>query len=79
VCNKITLRELLTVKKAVFTAMGAGGKTLRSRTTAYLCNECLPKDEDYQREAFTGAPGMKSEPLERVRAAQRKAEGETEK
>lgn len=76
VCNRETLRELLTAKKVVFSVMGAGGKVLRSRTIGHLCNECIEKDEHYNLEAFKSAPGMKSEPLERVRAIQAKAAGE---
>lgn len=71
-CGRETLRDLLTVMKVVFTEMGQGGKILRSRTVGWLCDECVEKNDYWNLQAFTSAPGMKSEPLERVRAAQRK-------
>lgn len=67
VCCQITLKSLLVVKKAVFQPLGSGAKIIKSRTISWLCNECVEKDEDYQREAFD-APGHKSAPLERVRS-----------
>lgn len=67
-CNQVTLKELLTVKKVVFSPIGAGTKITKSRTIAWLCNECIELDEDWQREAFSGSPGHKSPALERVRA-----------
>jgi hypothetical protein len=73
VCQRETLRDLLTAKKISFTTMGAGAKTLRTRTVAWLCDECILVDEDYTREAYSGAPGMQSPALERVRAAEGKA------
>jgi hypothetical protein len=69
VCNQITLRDLLVVKKVVFQPLGAGTKILKSRTVSWLCDECVELDEDYKREAFNG-PSHKSPSLERVRAAQ---------
>lgn len=74
-CGRETLRELLTVKKVVFAAMGAGGKIVKSRTLGYLCDECIKNDPEYQLEAYKSAPGMKSEPLERVRAMKAKSRG----
>lgn len=41
-------REKLTAKSAVFKTVGAHGRTLRSRTTAWLCNECLLEDPEFQ-------------------------------
>lgn len=70
-CGKITLRDILVVKSVVFKNMGAGANTLKSTTTEWLCDECLELDEDYQRPPFR-SPGMKSTPLERVRAAEAK-------
>jgi len=70
VCLRKTLRELLTAKKIAFTTMGAGAKTLRTRTVGWLCDECIEVDEDYIRPAYSGAPGMQSPALERVRAAE---------
>lgn len=71
-CGRHTERELLTVKKVVFTVMGAGGKVLKSRTVAWLCDECVEKDPEYTSEPYANAPGLKSPALERVRAAEEK-------
>lgn len=68
-CGKTCLRDLLVVKKIVFAKLGAGGKTVRSRTKVWLCPDCLEVDPDYKTQAFD-APGMKSGPLERVRELQ---------
>ena len=45
-------RAQLVVKKALFTEMGVGAKTLRARVTDWLCPKCLRDDPDYQREKF---------------------------
>jgi hypothetical protein len=64
------MRELLTAVKVHFTALGPGAKVLRSRTVAWKCDDCLKVDPYYNLPAFSGAPGMKSESLERVREAE---------
>ena len=51
-CNISTKRELLTVKKAVFTEVGMYAKTIRSRTTDWLCPNCVATDPDYNRETI---------------------------
>ena len=45
-------RELLTVKKVVFLEMGEGGRTVKSRVTAWLCPTCTATDPDWNREKF---------------------------
>lgn len=60
-------------KKVDFITLGTPRKVVVSRTLDWLCQDCLQKDEHFNLEAFQ-SPGMKSEPLEQVRAAQ-KAEG----
>lgn len=67
-CKQVTLKKLLYAKKVVFSPIGAGTKIIKSRTVAWLCNECIELDPDYQREAFNKSPGLKSPALERVRA-----------
>lgn len=52
-CKRNTPREDLTVKKAMFTEMGEGARTIRSRVVDWLCPLCLTKDTDYQREKFS--------------------------
>lgn len=70
VCGLECERDVLVVKKINFAAMGAGGKVVRSRTKAWLCDTCLPKDPDWNAEPYSSAPGLKSAALERVRAAE---------
>jgi hypothetical protein len=53
--------------KVQFTEMGAGAKVLRSRTLAWLCDECIEKEPAYNLPPHQGAPGMLSPALERVR------------
>lgn len=50
-CGKPTRRDLLTVKKVLFTGMGAGAKTTRARVVAWLCVDCTKRDEDWNRPA----------------------------
>lgn len=60
-CGKVTDRDKLTVKKAVFTDMGTRARTHKSRVTDHLCPPCLSKDLDWNREAFS-EPEMKVMP-----------------
>jgi hypothetical protein len=46
-CGKHTARKMLTVKKILFTSMGAGSTTTRSRVQAWLCPPCVQKDPDW--------------------------------
>lgn len=46
-CGKPTRRSMLTVKKILFTSMGAGSTTTRARVKQWLCPECTKKDEDW--------------------------------
>ena len=69
-CQRETLRNLLIAVKVQFTPLGPGARVLRSRTISWLCNECIEENEYWNLPAFSGAPGMKSAPLERVRAAE---------
>lgn len=46
-CGKLTARSLLTVKKILFTGMGAGAKTDRARVRAWLCLPCVKEDQDW--------------------------------
>jgi hypothetical protein len=52
-CQTPTPRNELTVKKAVFTEMGEGPSTLRSRVVDWLCGMCLKEDHDFNREKFS--------------------------
>lgn len=63
-CGADTVRNLLTVKKAVFLEMGEGGRTLRSRVTDWLCPECVAKDADWNRPKF--APPRTIKPINKV-------------
>jgi hypothetical protein len=52
-CKNPTKREELTVKKALFTEMGEGARSLRSRVVDWLCDSCLKQDTDFNREKFS--------------------------
>lgn len=59
-CGKPTVRSLLTVKKVLFTGMGAGASTTRARVVGWFCPPCVKKDSDWNRPAHV-------QPSERVR------------
>ena len=65
-CGKLCSPELLTIKRATFSARTASSKIIRSRVMAWLCESCLAIDPDWNRRAYS-SPGMTSEALERVR------------
>jgi len=48
-CGNATARSMLTVKKVLFTGMGAGAKTNRARVVAWLCPTCTKNDPDWNR------------------------------
>lgn len=50
-CGKEQDRDDLTVKRVQFRGMGARGVVVATRVTAWLCGDCLAKDE-----VFTTAP-----------------------
>jgi len=51
-CGTPTKRELLAAKKVLFTGMGRGAKTYRSRVVGWLCPPCVKKDPQYLMEAY---------------------------
>jgi hypothetical protein len=57
-CGELEEREELVVKKAVFRGMGEDGKTMRSRTVAWLCPLCREADPDWNAPKFTSSPGF---------------------
>ena len=59
-CGKPTRRSMLTVKKILFTGMGAGASTDRARVVAWLCPDCVKKDP-----AWNLPPNI--QPAERVK------------
>jgi len=60
-CGAATRRSMLTVKKVMFTTMGEGARTTRARVKAWLCVDCVKKDEDWNLPAYR-------QPSERVKA-----------
>lgn len=52
-CHRPTRREDLTVKKVMFTEMGAGATTIRSRVVGWLCELCRESDNDFHRDRFS--------------------------
>jgi hypothetical protein len=49
-CGRSPGRDSLTVKRVMFTTMGEGPRTLRSRVIDWLCDTCLEADADWHRE-----------------------------
>lgn len=70
-CTNICSKILLTAKRIQFVALENQKKVLRSRVVAWLCEDCLAKDPEWNLTAREAAPGYKSAGLERVRAAQK--------
>lgn len=65
-CGAICSAELLTIKRANFSPRTASAKIKRSRVMAWLCEDCLDVDPDWNRRAYA-SPGMTSPALERTR------------
>ena len=65
-CNQITSLELLAIKQVSFLERTKRGKVIKSRVVAWLCEECMEADPDFQLPPYSG-PGNTSAPLERVR------------
>ena len=51
-CGSIQHRDMLTVKKVLFTGMGEGAEITRSRVTEWLCVPCVKKDVDWNLPAY---------------------------
>lgn len=51
-CGQPTARNMLTVKKILFTSMGEGSTTTRSRVKQWLCPSCVKKDTDWNLPAY---------------------------
>lgn len=46
-CGKMKHRDVLTVKRVMFTTMGEGSRTIRSRVMEWLCNDCVQSDKEW--------------------------------
>lgn len=57
-CDSKTQRSKLTVKRVLFQTMGEGFRTLKSRTTDWLCPVCLKGDPAWTQDKLTAAPGL---------------------
>ena len=57
-CQQPRARDSLTAKRVYFTTMGRGFKTIRSRTVAWLCPDCLEKDDAWTADMYSDSPGM---------------------
>lgn len=66
VCKQRTLRELLFAKVVSFRSFETN-RIVKSRTTIWICNECIKEDPDWNMEAYKSAPGLISPALERVK------------
>lgn len=56
-CKTDTPRDDLTAKIATFKKIGPQGKTIRTRTVAWLCPFCLVNDKHWKIEKYNG-PGL---------------------
>ena len=56
-CGAQPGREHLLAKKVLFTGMGAGAKTHRSRVIGHLCVPCVKKDPVYNLAPYVQAHG----------------------
>ncbi len=54
-CGATPGREHLLAKKVLFTGMGAGAKTHRSRVIGHLCVPCVKADPVYNLEPYVPA------------------------
>lgn len=54
-------KDQMVAKRVVFTTLGAGYDTLRSRTTEYLCPPCRDRDPIWNSPAHAG-PARKERP-----------------
>lgn len=59
VCGNVTPRDNLVVKKVVFSRVGKGGKQLRARTRAWICDTCIESDPDWSAPAYFSSPGLR--------------------
>lgn len=59
-CNTPTSRDDLIVKKSLFTEMGEGGRSVRSRVTDWLCQKCREEDPDWNLPKFNPPRMVKS-------------------
>jgi hypothetical protein len=66
-CGSICSPELLTIMRVSFSPRTKPSKIVKSRTVAWLCEDCLGNEPTANLPAYKGAPGMTSEALERVR------------
>lgn len=59
ICKKQKPRGELLAKKVSFITLGANGKTIKSRTPAWCCFDCLASgmDPDWEREGYD-SPGL---------------------
>ena len=59
-CGNVRNRDDLLAKKVSYLTLGSKGRTIRSRTVAWICLECLAngKDPDFMIEAYD-SPGMR--------------------
>lgn len=51
-CSNPHGRDELTVKRVQFRAMGARGKVKVTRVIAWLCDDCLVKDDVYNQHSY---------------------------
>lgn len=58
-CQKECTKSGLKAKRIQFKELGEGGVVILTRTVSWLCLSCMQADPDYQRPAFSAAPGLR--------------------
>lgn len=53
-------KEDLFTRRVQFLTLGFKAKLIKSRTTDWLCLDCLKKDPDFIREEFVESPGART-------------------
>lgn len=58
-CHVDVGRDKLMAKRVQFLTMGKSARVLRSRTVAWVCNDCAKLDNDWTSEPWMDSPGLK--------------------
>lgn len=58
VCGQEKAKDELLAKRMLWQTIGAAPKTIRMRTVAWVCRDCLDLDPDFTREKYQDAPGL---------------------
>lgn len=57
-CHQEKPKEKLLAKRAVWQTLGSRPTTIRTRTVAWVCTDCISKDPDFMRDPYSESPGF---------------------